>query len=204
MQCGTARFTNDQAGLKTYYLWCRIMLLQAFKQELSCFLSYLVRWLANRCQAGMHDCCPLEIIEAHECNVLWAAQSNLRNGLQGTDDHQAVRHEKRRGLCGFLGQELKSRARSSIYPRIAFSDQCRIVRNAVGFERLLISGQPLFRRSDTGETRHNANPLVPKCNQVVDRLSSARHVVHENGIDVQLRRKTVDVHQWQPLGRPGA
>src|SRR5205085_3173609 len=107
-------------------------------------------------------CCPREIIKANERYVLRAAQPHLIDGLQSTDDHLTVRHEERRRPYAFLCQELQSTALSPFYTRIAFNDQCRIERNSVGFERLLISGQPLLRGDNTGETSHDANPLVPK------------------------------------------
>src|SRR5258708_37037922 len=89
---GTGRLEKDQLWLKTYHLWCRVTILQAFKQELSGFLPDLVGRLAYRGQARIHDCGPLEIIKAYQCNVLGAAQSHPIDVLQRTAHHQATRH----------------------------------------------------------------------------------------------------------------
>jgi hypothetical protein len=137
-------------------------------------------------------------------DVLGAAQPYPIDSLHRTDDHQAIRHKERRGRCSFLRQQLERSALPSIDPRIAFSDQGRVERHSVGCERLPIAGQSLFCGSDTGETRHDANPPVPKRDQMLDRLSSAPHVVYEDSIDAQFGRETVNAHQWQPLRRPGA
>ena len=80
-------------------------------------------------------------------------------------------------------------------PELRMADQAQILCQAVLSEGLLVPPQPLRSREDVRPVAEEADPRVPRRDQVRDRARRAAGVVGHDRVGVEEARRAVDEHQ---------